>query len=120
MSLQVTRGIDREKHRATHKTYQDTEDTVELTRDFDTVRSNIFNFHSIRSVIIAKLRTKSNQTITMYKYKIDTGNAGKLIPIKMFKVLFPNTKIANLSPLIRKWCYIHTVTHAYHTWAYVR
>ena len=71
MIRQVTREVDREKYRVVHEIYQDTGETVVPTRNFDMVRWIIFNFHSIRSVIIAKLGTKSIQVKAhMYK-KID-------------------------------------------------
>ena len=64
-----------------------------LTNDFDMVRSTIFNIYIVKSVIIAKLRTQSSPKIAMCEYKIDTGSNRNLMSIKMFKILFPNTKI---------------------------
>ena len=45
-----------------------------LTQEFDMVRSKMFNFLSVKSVIIAKIKTKSNQKIETCKYKVDTGS----------------------------------------------
>ena len=42
-------------------THTKTQETELLTQKFHAVRSKIFDFHSVRSVIIAKLKTKSNQ-----------------------------------------------------------
>ena len=40
---------------------QDTEETEVATKELNTVRANIFNFHNVRSETIAKLKPKSNQ-----------------------------------------------------------
>ena len=58
-----------------------------------------FYFHSLRSVRIAELRKKvvKNRNV---QYKIDTGGNGNLMPVNMFKVLFPNTTIAHLNKCI--------------------
>ena len=41
----------------------------------DVVKSNIFNFHSIRSVLIVNLRTKNSQKkAKMLEVKLDTGS----------------------------------------------
>ena len=83
----------------------------------DAIRSAIFNYHSVRSVIIEKLRTKSSQIKTICEYKIDSGRNGNLIPIKMLKVFLPDTEIADLNKSIdKKVYYVHT-THVYHKWA---
>ena len=52
-------------------------------------------------------------------YKIDTGSDDSLMPIKIFKVLFSVTKIANLNKSIdMKIMYVHTTIHLYHKWVY--
>ena len=67
------------------------------TKDDGVVRSMFFNFHSGKSIIIAKLKTKSGQNLEMCQYEIGTNNDGNLMPIEMFKALFPYTKITDLS-----------------------
>ena len=47
--------------RALHEVHQDNEETLEATNEIDVIRSNVFNVHSIRSVLIAKLKTKISQ-----------------------------------------------------------
>ena len=63
------------------------------TQESDMVISEVFNFHSIRSVMITKSKTKSSQTIDTHEYKIDTGSDDNLMPINMYKILFPNTNV---------------------------
>ena len=67
----------------------------------------MFNFHSIPSVIIAKLRTKSSQRAEICKYKTDTGSDGNLMPIKMFRMVFPYTNITDLNKSMDKNSIIH-------------
>ena len=51
---------------------QDDEDKEVSVKVFDVVRSEVFNFHSVNSGIIVKLKTKSSQKTTdTYKYKTD-------------------------------------------------
>ena len=83
-------------------------------KEFDMVRSKIFNFHSVCLVIIAKLRTKSIQKGEICEYKTDTFIDGNLMPIKMFWMLFPYNKITNINKSIDKnsitylWQLMHT------------
>ena len=49
---------DDKRCRSFHNMYQYNDDKEMGTRDFDVVRSTIFNFHSLRIVIITKLKTK--------------------------------------------------------------
>ena len=55
---------------------------------FDVVRLTVFNFHSITSVIIAKIKKVDTSDC-----KIDTGSDDQLMPISMYKMLFLYTKI---------------------------
>ena len=55
----VPRDMSRERHRTDHKTYQANEEKEVSARYFDVVRSKTFNLHSIRSVIIVRLKTKT-------------------------------------------------------------
>ena len=63
------------------------------THEFDMVGSKVINFHSIGSVLIAKLKTKSSQKTKMCEYKLDTRSHGNLMTIKMYKSLFPQTNM---------------------------
>ena len=56
--------------------HQNTEETEVSTKDFDVVRSKIFNFYSVRSAVIAKLKMKNNHKLEMCKYKLDLGSNG--------------------------------------------
>ena len=89
--------------RAVDNTYQDVEDKEIATLEFDMVRSVfIFNFPSVRSVIITKLKTKGSQRIDTCKYKIHIAIDGNLMPIRMYKNFFPNGNINDLNKFINK------------------
>ena len=57
------------------------------------IRSGIFNFHSVRSVIIAKLKTKRRQRTDVCAYKTERGRDGNVMFIRMYK---PHTNIIEL------------------------
>ena len=82
---EVTKDAVREKHREVHNTSQDTEEVEMSTEEFDMVRSKVFNFQSVWSEIISKLRTKTNQRTEICEYKTDTSVDCNLLPIRMFK-----------------------------------
>ena len=65
----VSRGSNRKKCIAVQIMHQDAGETKVSTKDVDVARLKVFNFHSVRSVIIAKLKTKSNQKMEMCEYK---------------------------------------------------
>ena len=52
------------------------------TEECHMVRFKVFNFHSIRSVLISKLETKIQKT-DMCEYKLDKGSDGNLIHISI-------------------------------------
>ena len=54
-------------------------------------------FHNARSVIIAKLKPKSNQTRETYNYNTDTGSDSNLMPIRINKTLLLYRNIAKLN-----------------------
>ena len=81
-----------------------------MATQFDAVRSKVFNFHRIRSVLIAKLRTKSSQKTEMHK--LDTGNKGNLMPIKIYESLFLQTNLAELNKSINKKIVLHTCSYS--------
>ena len=64
-----TRVGGREKCITAHKTCQDSEGTEVPTRQFHMVRSTIFYFHSMKSIITAKLKTGCSQISTIHEYK---------------------------------------------------
>ena len=55
------------------------------TQEFDLVRSKDFGFHSVKSALIAKLKTKSSQVTEMCELKLHTGSYGYLVPIRMYE-----------------------------------
>ena len=57
----MARDVSREKCRASHATYKDTEETQVVRKEFDAVKSKIDTFYSIRSLIITMCKTKSTQ-----------------------------------------------------------
>ena len=72
-----------ERYRAAHDTYQSSGKAEVLTRYISVVRSKVINFHSLRSIIMAGLKTKVSKT-AVYEYKIDTGCDGNLMQLKWF------------------------------------
>ena len=54
-------------------------------------------YNSILSVIITRLETSSNHKRGKITYRIDTGNDGTVMPLNIFKILFPNTAIDQLN-----------------------
>ena len=78
---------------------------------------NSFQFHSIRSIIIAKLKTKTNQRTEVCEYRIDASSDGNLMPIRMLKVLYPNTKLIDLNKSVdKRVMFQNKIMHAYHKW----
>ena len=56
---------------------------------------------------------------TTYEYNIGTGNDGNLMPIKIFKDLFLDTKLTSLNKSIAKnVVFFHITTNVYHKLAY--
>ena len=50
----------------------------------------------------------------MCDYRIDTSSNGNLVPVNMFKVLFPNTTTAVLNKCIDQKNYTFATTHTFH------
>ena len=116
-SMQVPK--DDKRQRAIHNTCQDDGDREVTTQEFATVSSKVFYFHSIRSVIITKLKTKSSQKADRCEHKIDTGSDGNLLTTRMYKDLFLHTDINDLNKSIsQKFCCMPLISHAYHKWVY--
>ena len=82
-----------------------------------TVKS--FHFNSINSIKATKLKTSSRKT-AMLEYHI-TGSNGILMPVSMFKILFPKTSMAELPwyKNEKKSYYVHKITHAFLSKVYV-
>ena len=108
--------VDREKHRSAHKTYQKMKNTVATAGNFVVLIPKIFNFHSV--ILVSTANSKIKATCD---YKIGTRSDGNLIPIKKFKLVFPDTTPANLNKSIdKKVFYTHTTAHVYHKWEYAK
>ena len=54
------------RHRAIHNLQLDDENKELTMHEFDSVKSKVFNFLSIRSIEILKLKTKDSQNIDTY------------------------------------------------------
>ena len=73
---------------AVQEVCQGHEEMEVATHEFDTVRSKVFIFHSIRSVLIEKVKTESSQKAEICKFKLDIGSDSNLMPVRMYKMLF--------------------------------
>ena len=62
--------------------HQDAEEIEGSTEKFDVVGPKVFNFHSVQSKMIAKLKLKTNQRTHLCKYERNTGSIGKLMPTR--------------------------------------
>ena len=56
----------------------------------------------MQSVIIVKLKIKTNQRTEICKYKTDNSSEGNLLPIRIFKAPYPKRKITYLNKWIDK------------------
>ena len=83
------------KCRGGHNTCHDVEEMWVATQGVDAVRSKIFNFHGVRSVIIAKLKEEVTKDQQHANVKINTGSDGILMPIRMYKTIFPIQTLLN-------------------------
>ena len=54
--------------------------------------------------------------------QMDAASDGSLLPIKMFKILFPDSKIADLNKSIdkKKYYSVHTKVNVYHKVAFAK
>ena len=59
-----------DKSRVVHDMFQDSEDLEVTPKQADIVRSKVFNFHGVRSMLITPLNTKSGQISEMCELKI--------------------------------------------------
>ena len=84
--------MEDKRHIAVHDMHLDDEDEEVSMQESDVVKSKVFNFHSIRSVIIAKVKQKAVKRNTC-EYKTDTGSDDNLMPIRMYKMLYSDANI---------------------------
>ena len=82
------RDAVREKHREVCDMCQDAAEVEVSTEEFDMVLSQVFNFHSVQSILSANMKTKTNQRTEICEYKTYTGSDGKLMSTRMFKALY--------------------------------
>ena len=59
----------------------------------DSVNINSINFNKNHLVITANLKTSANKSSIIVPYKVDTGSDGNIIPLHIYKKLFP--RVAN-------------------------
>ena len=55
----------------------------------DTVNINAVNFNNKCSVITANLKTSANKVRIVVPHKVDMGSDGKVMPLHVYKKLFP-------------------------------
>ena len=65
--------------------------------DTETININSVIFNSNHSAIIEHLKTSSNKVVIMVTYKVDTGSDGIIIPLYIYKKLFPRAVIEQLA-----------------------
>ena len=65
----------------------------------DMVNVNSISFNSKCSIITANSKTSSNQARTTVLYKVDTGSEGNLMPLHIYKKLFPRATKENLAAM---------------------
>ena len=68
------------------------EQEVANENHIETVTINSSRFNSKQSEIMANLKMSSGQNSTIISYKIETGNDGNVMPIHIFRILFPKMK----------------------------
>ena len=59
------------------------------------INSIKFNYNCL--TITANLKTSSNQVIVMVSYEADMGSAGNIMPLYIYKNLFPRATIEQLA-----------------------
>ena len=65
------------------------------SRALDTVTVKSFNSYSIYSIIVTKQK-QAVENETVLEYKVDTGSKSNIVPVKMFRILFWRTTMAEL------------------------
>ena len=111
-SRKVSIDSNREKHPAVLDMYQDTQKTEMATQEFDVVLK-FFSFHSVRPIIITKLKRKSNQRTETCENNIDTSSYCNLMPFRMYIMLFLHTNITQLTKSMdKKFIYCMHMRHS--------
>ena len=80
---------DDKRQTAVYDTCQNNKDIVVATK-FYMVRSKVFNFYNVSSVLNAK------QNPEMYEFNLDTGSNVNLMPIRKNKCCKQQNSVANL------------------------
>ena len=62
----------------------------EARENIESVSINSVQFNKNCSILTANLKTSAGQSSIMVPYKIDTGSNGNIMPLHMYKKLFPN------------------------------
>ena len=65
--------------------------------NIETENINLVKFNSNHSAVIANLKTSSSKVIITVPYKVDTGSNGNIMPLSIYKKLFPRVSIEQLS-----------------------
>ena len=63
---------------------------VHAGKDIESVRINSNQFNKNHSVLTANSKTSASQSNIMVPYKIDIDSNGNIMPIHMYKKLFPS------------------------------
>ena len=97
-----------ERNRTVHDLEQEPDQHHEEEDNIDMVNINSIIFNSKWLVITANLKTSSNQVSILVPYKVDTGSDGNIMPLHLYKRLFPSaTKNNWQQPKIRIFNYNH-------------
>ena len=91
-------GRTRTIHDLEQKPYQYHEEEYNI----DTVNIISIIFISNQLVITANLNSSSNQVSIIVPYKVDTFSAGKIIPLHLYKILFPRATKEQLAATTNK------------------
>ena len=79
----------------------------------DMVNINSFIFNRKQSVITANLKASSNQVSIIVPYKVDTGSDGHIMPLHLYKSLFPRA-------IKEQWVATKNKKIQLNNWAYVK
>ena len=78
---------DDKRYRAVCDMCHDDEGKELATQEFDIIILKVFNFHSLRWVIMTKIEREAAKIDTC-QLKIDTGSGGNLMTMTMYNALF--------------------------------
>ena len=83
-----------------HNLEQEPDQHQEEEDHINRVNINSINFNSKCSLITANLETLSNQVNIIIPYKVDIGSDGNIVPLHIYKKLFPR---ATKELLLMRW-----------------